>query len=327
MSINTRKINYGAQKNRAATKNEWEWREVAEFKGMLLPRLCLIAALPLIGFHIGFHHLVHPPTQSNCICRFPLYQQLMPKSSLASIWSCRTQGCVRVWMSIRSAIRRRSPPNSEIVTENPSGEPSGNPIWFADSTLDIQRMTCETGRWYKWNPPSKIEFDHKWCNSPGEWHELTKPCKRNSQTRNLGNVWWVKIYGRRLSHCFHTSHDFQSAAPQSPIGFLIVDQHRNENCTFSPRERSTLPSSRRFSFSFDPSKSLTHLSIEIWLVWDWCQLKTGHHQSCWTLVFVKELNCICLRDKSDKSFSQWPVFVFLYLYLYFHLYLYLCRWK
>ena len=67
MSINTRKINYGAQKNRAVTKNEWEWREVAEFKGMLLPRLRLIAALPLIGFHIGFHHLVHPPTQSNCI--------------------------------------------------------------------------------------------------------------------------------------------------------------------------------------------------------------------------------------------------------------------
>ena len=46
-------------------------------------------------------------------------------------------------MSIRSAIRRRSPPNSEIVTENPSWEPSGNQIWFADSALDIQRMTWE----------------------------------------------------------------------------------------------------------------------------------------------------------------------------------------
>ena len=161
-------------------------------------------------------------------------------------------------------------------------------LWTSNAWL----VRLGEGGQCKWNPPYQIGFDRKWCNSSGEWHELTN--KRNSQTRSAGRVWWVKTYGRRLSHCFHTSHDFQSAiSDQIPHHWSTSEWKLH---FFSGR---AFNSSKSVSVSLFPSlyrsvKSLTDLSLGIWLVWDWCQLKTGHDQSCWTNLFVTELNCICL---------------------------------
>ena len=99
---------------------------------------------------------------------------------------------------------------------------------------------------------SQIGFNRKWCNS-GEWKELTKPCKLRfpDGIRSCAKPRWVK--DGDVSHCFHTSHDFQST-----IRFLSVDQYRNENF-FETRTFNWVPS---FSFSFTsirqkPDKSFT----------------------------------------------------------------------
>ena len=214
----------------------------------------------------------------------------MPKNSLASIWSCRTQGCVRVWMSIRSAIRRRSPPNSEIVTENPSGEPSGNQIWFADSTLDVWRMTWETGRGggaCKWNPHSEIGFDRKWCNSRG----LTNPRRTElPETESTGDEW-----NRRMGDVAHTVFTLLTISNRSH-----QSHHRSESSSLINGLQWKPHFFARSTFLFFRSlrsfKSPTYLSINIWPAWGSWRLKTGNH--CSRLWHFRCHTCHWQRDKS-----------------------------
>ena len=140
---------------------------------------------------------------------------------------------------------------------------------------------------------SQIGFNRKWCNS-GEWLELTKPCKLRfpDGIRSCAKPRWVK--DGDVSHCFHTSHDFQST-----IRFLSVDQYRNENF-FETRTFNWVPS---FSFSFTSIRQKSDKSFTWYLAG--VRLMSIEDR----ISSIRSDTWICQRtrsnwstDNSDKSF-------------------------